>query len=53
MVADASVEGRGLVRGTFSELYQGVVSYGFFDELEAARDYGLQLLANRDQEDRG
>ncbi len=44
IVADSSVEGRGLLAQTFARIYEGLVPYCLFDNLPAAKSWGQQLL---------
>ncbi len=44
IVADASVEGRDLLAPTFAAIYEGLVPYQMFDDIEAARAWSLAQL---------
>jgi hypothetical protein len=47
IIADASVEGRALLQGTYAKTYEGTAPHRFFFEVDSARLWALQLLAQR------
>ncbi len=47
IIADAGVEGRSLLQGTYAKIYAGTAPHRFFLELDSARLWALQLLAQR------
>ena len=47
VVADAAVEGRDLLRGTYARNYEGSAPHRFFYDLDSAKLWALSLLAAR------
>jgi hypothetical protein len=47
IVADASVEGRDLLLGTYARIYEDSAPHRFFHEYDSAKLWALQLLAQR------
>ncbi len=45
IVADANVEGRELLLGTYARLYEGLVPNQFFHDIDGARACALSMLA--------
>jgi hypothetical protein len=45
IVADATVEGRELLQGTYARIYEGTAPHRFFHDIEGAKLWALQLLA--------
>ncbi len=46
VVADASVEGRDLLQGTYARNYHGTAPHRFFYDLDSAKLWALSLLAS-------
>ena len=46
VVADASVEGRALLQGTYAKNYEGSAPHRFFFDLDSAKLWALSLLAS-------